>query len=472
MPVARIVTNVALESPAIEELLQRLRAAGYEVVIAPTSGEADLVVEVDEFSTADALEVAAHLAAEDNADVYIAPGVFGAGEPALREVAEAPPQSGQERSIPTSDPPGVHIAVEHGGVVASTLEELGAALADGRAGVRDTVSSLQERIFAAWSEWRKRRDEAGLQRRLERERREIGREERRRRHEIELQRRAEEKEQLLAERERLAAEQARVLREQLAREVAARAERERIECEVMARAAAERAERERMERETMAREAARRAEIARIEEEERREAALAAERLRVVREPESEPVTAPETQEWVARRQRGPVDVDSVAEQPLSTADPERVPSMPSPRPRRVRPRRRIPTSRERQWQRAALVASIATLAAMLGFAIATTMAPSAPLPTSLMENKAQQQVPFGPARMDVSSTKTAKPAAVPLRTAPAKPTAAKPVPHRARRVSRERDIVAEDEVIVRHAPTSKAQRAQSTGVRRFSDEN
>jgi hypothetical protein len=94
------------------------------------------------------------------------------------------------------------------------------------------------------------------------------------------------------------------------------------------------------------------------------------------------------------------------------TALPESVPPAhdpvldvaPSLKPRLMRPSRRMPSARERHWQRAALIASIATLAAMLGYAIAANMHPASPLPASLMQNGAQQQVPFGPARMDVSS--------------------------------------------------------------------
>ena len=143
------------------------------------------------------------------------------------------------------------------------------------------------------------------------------------------------------------------------------------------------------------------------------------------------------------------------------------------------------------------------TLAAMLGFALAANKRPKSPLPASLIQNEAQQQLPFGPAKMDVSRagkpavapslSRPGKPAlsavegtrpggAVPRQAAPPrasqKPSPAKPAPpRRARRLSRESDIVAEDEVIVRHPP-SNLQRAQTrrvqspAGVRRISDDN
>ncbi len=145
----------------------------------------------------------------------------------------------------------------------------------------------------------------------------------------------------------------------------------------------------------------------------------------------------------------------------------------PPPRPRMAP--RRIATRRERQWQHAAFIASIATLAAMLGYAIAANVAPSAPLPQSLMQNPVQQQVPFGPAKINMMPA--AKPAAQ-ASSSPAVKTAPKPEQKKAaakRRPARRiaDDEIAEDEVVVRHAPTSKAQRAQSTArIRRYSDEN
>jgi hypothetical protein len=162
----------------------------------------------------------------------------------------------------------------------------------------------------------------------------------------------------------------------------------------------------------------------------------------------------------------------------------------PSLKPRLMRPSRRMPSARERHWQRAALIASIATLAAMLGYAIAANMHPASPLPASIMKNGAEQQVPFGPARMDVSSA--GRSAAVPrpgkpalsategasqgagISTTTSKPSAATRAPRRqTRRPRAERNVVADDEVIVHHAPTSRLQRAQTTsGVRRYSDDN
>jgi hypothetical protein len=146
-------------------------------------------------------------------------------------------------------------------------------------------------------------------------------------------------------------------------------------------------------------------------------------------------------------------------------------------RPKLVHRRRHIPTARERQWQRAALLASVATLAAMLGFALAGNMRPSSPLPASLIQSGVQQQVPFGPAKAVPAATRAPAPArpAAPVKAEGLKPSPAKPAQaRRARRVAGGRDSIAEDEVIVRHhQPALPAKPAQTTAaVRRITDEN
>jgi hypothetical protein len=448
MPVARIVTDVSQESEALKALSEQLSAAGYEVEVAPPGtegGAAELVVELEELSPSEALDSAVRLASEADADVFIAPGLVP--QPALRAQAEQvqPPEN--------ANLPDIHIEVERRGAIGSTLEDLGSARSEGRMGIGDAVSGLRARAVSGWARWQQQRAEAAQALRLARERREMEREERRRQHEAELQRRAEEHQQLLAERERLAAEQERVLREQMARDAALRAERERAE------------------REATAREAARRAEIARAEEQERRRLAG----IEAGREPATPPAEVP-------ARPR-PAE-NYVPEPAYADAAPEfrRAP---------VRPPRRIPSRREQQWQRAALLASVATLAAMIGFALAGSVHRSSPIPASLIQNEAQQQVPFGPAKMDISSAGKAAVSApasaqsgaakgrqialkpVPRATTSKKPSPAKPVPQRrAQRVSRESNLVANDEVIVHHVP-ARTQRAQSTpGVRRITDEN
>jgi hypothetical protein len=430
------------------------------------------------------------MARESDADVYLAPGLFP--QPAMR----THPEPSAEPVVETASAPDVLVKVEGGGVIGSTLEELGAALAESRVGIRDAVSGMRARAAKAWVKWQQQRAEAAQALRLARERREMEREERRRQHEAELQRRAEEHQQLLAERERLAAEQERALREQMARDAALRAERERVEREAMAREAAHRAEIAHAEEQEAQRAAALAAERVRLRGEE-------AERIRVQREEEGAAALASERREPEPPRHLENPALPPPAEVCTPAAELVYADAAPGLHPRLVHRRRRIPSARERQWQRAAFLASIVTLAAMLGFALAANMRPKSPLPASLIQNEAQQQVPFGPAKMDVSSagrpakvapplSRPGKPAlsavegarqggGVPTQAAPPrasqKPSPAKPAPpRRARRVSRESDIVAEDEVIVRHAPTSHAQRAQAQratpGVRRISDEN
>ncbi len=450
MPVARIVTHISDQSPEVKHLSERLQAEGYDVVIAPpgSDGAADLVIELDALPAEEALDAAARLARESDADIYIAPGLF----PCANPVSDEHPQA--ELSEPAA----------RFGVVHSAIGEVGRALHDSRAGIRDSISGWQERAWQSWTQFQRRSAAAARERRLDRERRALEREQRRQEHELELQRRAEEKQRIAAEQERAAAERERAFREQAAREAAMQAEMEQ------------------RNREEMAREAARRAEIARAEERERI-AAIAAERLRLAREQEALQLAA------MARQPESPKAeeiqraemVTSPSEAAVSVPAHEQQSASPAARPRTrlaYRPRR-MTSRRERQWQRAAFVAAVATLAAMLGFALAARFTPSAPIPQSVQQNRAEQQVPFGPARMDVTRAASAAhsaPQAIATKTSQT-PSAARPAARR--RPSADQGDIAEDEVIVHHLPNSRAQRAQAKpaapptdGVRRFSDEN
>jgi hypothetical protein len=124
----------------------------------------------------------------------------------------------------------------------------------------------------------------------------------------------------------------------------------------------------------------------------------------------------------------------------------------------------------------------------MLGFALAANMHRGSPLPASLIHNRVQQQVPFGPAKIvpaaadaTAAPTEPAAPAgavapnraAASVKASAPKPTPAVPARQSAvRRPPRESDI-AEDEVIIHHFPRSSTQRAQTrAGVRHITDDN
>jgi len=538
MPVARIVTPlVDKQSQALTKLTERLRLAGFDVDIAAPdtlAGEADLVLEIGEMPTEEALDTAFDLARRDDADLYLAPGLFtsagkatasaatteraaperadddvvasvmelcGSEPHALeseREFADASALAGNDEI----EPPAVRASSDEEelkpagpSVIGQTVQQLGAAIQEGSSGIRDTLAGVYGRVAGTLSELQQRRAETMQAMREQRERREAEREQQRREHELELQRQAEERQRLTADRERQAAERERELREQQTREAALRAEIERIE------------------REAMAREAARRAQEAEAaEQERRRQAALEAERVRIAREQEAKRAAAVAAERARQEQERQRVVASAVELTPSSQSNwrvggtPSRVspvPAMPTaeplPRPRLVPPPHRRPTTRERQWQRAAFVASIATLAAMIGFAIAANRNPVSPLPQALKQNEVQQQVPFGPARIDVSSAKVPRAPAhslSPVLSSPLpsrngelggtpvaslsarkpvsqKPSAAREVSKRpARRASTSAD---NDEVIVRHLrpqPTDSAKQSTVSGVRHYSDQN
>ena len=528
MSVARIVTpSVNQDSQALKKLTERLQAAGYEVdIVLPNVPvpQADLVVEIGELPTQEALETAFELARGDDADLFLAPGLFDseaitsaaskkrvAPEREEDDVVASVAELCEGESRPVEDereladtsalagsdelkPPVAAVSGDENegaglrATMGNTVQHLGATIQPGSVGMRQALAGVYGRVAGALSGLQQRRTEAMQAMREERERREVEHEQQRREREAELQRQAEEKLRLMAERERQAAERARELREQQAREAALRAEIERAE------------------REALAREAARRAQEAQAaEQERRRHAALEAERVRIAREQEARRAAAmaAERTHQDQEQQRGAAAAvertkTSAASRPASQSALRKSPAPvmpqrePPPKPRIVpRPHRR-PTTRERQWQRAAFVASVTTLAAMVGFAIAANRHPLSPIPQALKLNEAQQQVPFGPARIDVTSAKMShvpapalslpsrngelggtpvgtlsRPSASPSQ----KPSAARGLSKRPTRRTRVDDD--EDEVMVRHLrPRSTQKQNTASGVRHYSDQD
>jgi len=254
--------------------------------------------------------------------------------------------------------------------------------------------------------------------------------------------------------------------------------------------AAARSERERLEREQIARQAAARR---RQEEERRREAELQAVLLHASREQErqrlaaleaerraqqeAEPIRAAEEQE---RRRLAAMEAQRQAAARQAAARPAAyVARLSDPRTRVEdpghTPPRRIPLSRQQQWQRAAFFGSLVVLTVMLGFAAAMNLRPAPPIPAKMLQNSAQQNVPFGAA----SITPPAASAPVPARATAAapkpapRPSATRPKPARPAPRARHSRRYLEDEVVVRHFGASRSARAQShAAVRRYSDEN
>ena len=238
---------------------------------------------------------------------------------------------------------------------------------------------------------------------------------------------------------------------------------------------------------------AQRTEARRALQERRRveEARLAAERerLRVQRQAEEERLRreqeemqramAAEQARLEAEKARVPEPVIVAKSTPATV---ERVTALPPRRPaaRAHRPITRRTSGRDRRFQRAAMIASVVALVAMLGFAAALNIRPTSPLPNGMVQNPVQEQRPFGAAHITPATTTTPaaspKPvahSALPQRdAAPVSPKASKPSPQRTRRAARD-NYVAEDEVVVhhygaaqKHPPVAQTQ----AGVRKFSD--
>jgi len=263
--------------------------------------------------------------------------------------------------------------------------------------------------------------------------------------ELAAERKRLEREQRVMERE----EQRRVLQQKrLEAEAQMAAERERLRAQ-------RQAEQERMRRE---------------QEEMRR--AMEVERARLAAERERIAATL------------SPVAAPPAVQAPPATFAPPR-PHVPRPVARRPLAATRRPAGRDRRFQRAAFIASVVALVAMVAFAVAMNLHPSAPIPHSMVQNPVQEKSPFGAASITPVTTtnipaKPAAHAALPQNdAAPAKPPAAKvtkPSPTRTRRARRD-NYVAEDEVIIHHYGASTAPKhppaAQTqAGVRKYTDQD
>lgn len=420
MPVARIITTSPAES---EELRRQLTAAGYSVKFAAPNEEftdADIVVAAANVHSDYALQYASEVAAEANADVIVAPGVVAGSaeqwERALSPAAPVPQPADHEQ------PRAQASATPADGVLPETTNEVEAS--DARQPVRDALADSPSRFVGAWQAFRQKRELAAERKRLEREQREIEREEQRR---VLHQKRLEAEARMAVERDRLRAQRQ------------AEQDRLRREQEEMRRAIEEERARIAAERERLA-------------EQERARAA------------EGECLAIERERERVAERERlaqAPVAAPS----PLTPRPPLVRPTVAAPVRRPPAPRRpvaRRPAGRDRRFQQAAFLASIAALLAMLGFAVALNIHPSSPMPHSMVQNPVQEKSPFGAASITPATSMAgvaAKPVAKPVAQAAApqnevsKPTATKlkPSPSRARRRAPADDHVADDEVIVHH---------------------
>ncbi len=428
MPVARIITT----SPAeVEELRRQLTAAGYSVKFAAPDeqfSDADVVVAAANVHRDYALQYASEVADEAGADVIVAPGVV-AGSAERWERALSPPTQ-----VPQRDDREMARAQEStaAAVASGTAQEVKSALSETRDGMRETLGTYSTRVGDAWQAFRQKRELAAEEKRLERERREMEREEQRR---ILQQQRLEAEARMAAERERL-----RVQRQ---------------------------AEQERLRREQE--------EMRRAMEEERARIAAERERLAHLQAPGSAGVSPATLRP----------DVTPVA--PVMAA-PVRPVMTPSRRPavHGHHPVARRAGGRDQGFQKAAVVASVLALVAMVGFAIAMNMHPSSPMPHSMVQNPVQEKSPFGAASITPAATTVNPPAPaapvtrapLPQRDGPAHaepaPKATKPSPSRTRRAARD-NYVAEDEVIVHHygdtAQKHPAAAQTQAGIRRYSDQ-
>lgn len=487
MPLARIVTRSYDEASPLAE---RLRQYGYTVeIFSPDQlrlSDADLEIELEVVPIEKALKVAAGRARKHEADVFVDRGVYSevpsppanAGPEVIQE-PEPPvePEAAVQNHVPPSSPPAEAAAETSSGaeaeapqvpqehiaeVVEDVLAEVGGAMAEARQGIaeswqhtREHAGSAVSRLAGKFAEARARRAaEREEQHRIREQEEELRRQERetekaRRAVEAEQARRAAAEERRLREqelglrRQREEEERRRLIAEQqrLAAERAAEAEENRRRFEEQQRLAAERAAAEAEEHRR------------RFEEQQR----LAAERAAAEAERKVLPVPPqPATQTR---------DVDPVAAEMEARAAVER---RPRPRPAvRVRPRP-VVSRRQRQWQRAALFASIVALVIMTGFALAMRQeTPFSPSSKLLPAGAVQEQVPFGPAS---AAPQQVMPAPVRV-TTPQQRSAPRPATPRR---ERNRDSgVAQDEVIIHHyAPRHPAAAKASTtaGVRHYSD--
>lgn len=496
MPLARIVTRDYEEA---RPLCDRLRELGYTVeVFAPGQlrlSEVDLEIQVERVPLDKATRLAARRARAHESTVYVDRDLYAETTSRSRTVQYEQPISETTPERPSAEPaasprldaalsvtPEQHAPanpIEAASVTPEIVPMQAPPSAEPSAGWREKLAGWREQHAAAQEERRlirEKEDELRRQRRateearraLQTEQRRHAEEEERRRREQELQmqrqREEEERLRLLAEQQRFAAERAHLAEEQR------RAEAERLRL-------AEEQRRIEEERQRIAAEARRR-----VEEERRR---VAAEEQR-----QAEEARAHEERLARERQQAAPpVWSQSTAEiaLPAATSHADRVPPpTPTHPPTQVLqtphgPRRRAPRisrpaaapDRRRQWEQAALFASVVALILMIGFALA--MRQSTPFSSSsnlLPQNAVEQQVPFGPATATPTANTAAqrpRPQPVPVRnSAGAAPT--KPSPAVVRRTPRE-EYIAPDEVVVHHYPQRHPPAAtNSAGVRHISD--
>ncbi len=487
MPVARIITRTPAES---EELRRQLTAAGYSVKFTAPDEEfddADLIVAAANVHVDYALQYAAEVAAEADADVIVAPGAINNAAPAVPAVRNA-------NSADLNAPPAAGVLFGTASALTDEAEE------------QTQSSSVLARLGRAWQEFRQKRAVSAEEKRLELERRAH---ERREREQELLQRRAAAEARMVTERERhrpqRMVEEERMRREQeqvRAREMErARAEAEAQRARMAAEAEHARVEQERARREMEQRRALE-AETARIAAEAER-ARIEQERVRVEQDRllREEHERATREAALTAAAQEAPVPTPAprvIEPQPTTPYAPVAAGATWAPVPissRVARPRTpaRRTSKREQKLQRAALIASIVTLFAMLALAAVLNVHPSAPMPASVTNNPVQEKSPFGTASIG-PSTSIAKPApaaqptpqasnrppeassraAMPQNDSTAVP--AKPSANKSRHLRRHiDDDVAQDEVVIHHYGAQPQKHPPSTqtraGVPRYTDQ-
>lgn len=421
------VARIITTSPAeSEELRRHLTAAGYSVKFAAPD---------EEFTDADIVVAAANVHS-DYALQYAAEVAAEADADVIVApgvVARTPAALDRERVAQTAPDANLPAA----GILFGTANDVKEAPADSGAGIRETLGDYTARLGGLWNQLKHKRDLAAERKRLDREHREIERDEQRR---VLQQRRAESEARMAVEREQLRARR--------------QAEQERI----------------RLEQE----------QIRRAMDQER--ARMTAERERMAQMsslPASQPPAVPAS---VEPRPAAPAVTPPIV-QPARTS-PVRRPARPAQR----RPARRTLT-RQHRFQKAAFIASLVALVAMVGFAVAMNIRPSAPIPHSMVQNPVQEKSPFGAASITPATTTSGpavKPVAKPVSrpalpqsdASPAKPGTqpTKPSPSRVRRRAAGDDYVAQDEVIIHHYGTQPAKHPPATqtraGVRRYSDQD
>ena len=451
MPLARIVTRSYDEA---NPLAERLRQYGYTVeIFSPDQlrlSDVDLEIDLEVVSADKALKLASGRARKLEADIFVDRGVYSeaSAPPAIAEVIPEPSvepevaaqipaaqdlrpaEAAPEMSPASANPEAPEAPPEHiSHVLENKLAEVGGAVAEARQGIteswqhtREAAGSAASRLAEKFAEARARRAaEREEQRRIREQEEELRRQER----ETEKARRA-----VAAEQARRAAEEERRLREQ---ELVLRQQRE-------------------------------------VEERSRLIAArqrLAAERAAAEAERQAlqPPQPAPE------RVAPGVRDVDPVAAEMEARTAPATVERPPRPRPAvRVRPRA-IASGRQRQWQKAALYASIGALVIMIGFALAMRQeTPLSPSSKMLPEGAVQEQVPFGPAS---AAPRQASPTPVHVARPQQRPAPRQTPAAPASRVRTRDSGVAQDEVIIHHYPQrhpAGAKTSTTAGVRHYSD--